>query len=687
MVANWNTVFFMAPFVTPPSRRSFRKQGGVPPAGRDLAVIAVILIIVDTIAALLLVNVYLPRRRREALARTPAQLSLLARDRQNALTGWVRERISDAELSASLLATARTENAAPELLDRFISAYGYESAFIVGDSGTVLVRRGSTETDDASAIQFARETMTVSEARIDFRAVNRVPKVFTACSFTQPGRSSVGSVLFVSDPYDYVYPLFSTASVASKTGETNLIGLYDGWGLALNPYRSGSPPPMTLRRPIPKDYAASVLTTGEQSVRYIDRNGMAVVGVVKAIPRTPWVVVAKIDEQEVLAGAVAETSRLAQLLAVVLLILALTAFVILRSRRVRDLRVAEDQLSRLFENSITGIITFRVIFDDAGTPVDHEIVDMNPAAERVLGVRATAEIGKRSAGMTYFPWSDEARASNYQVALSGTAIEYEWFNPALERWFETRSFSPRYGQFAHLCRDITERRKTEEAIRNLSARLLRVQDDERRRLARELHETVAQSLAGVRMNLGVMKPFAAVDGRAAAAVDDSISATDDAMTQIRTLSYLLHPPMIDQAGLLTALRWYVDGFERRSGIATRLDVLDLGRLSRDVETTIFRIVQESLTNIQRHAGNATASVVLERAADRLFIEIADDGRGLPANVRDDRDALLASGVGIAGINERVRELGGEMTIQSTDRGTTLRVTLPVGRADVEAALG
>lgn len=280
--------------------------------------------------------------------------------------------------------------------------------------------------------------------------------------------------------------------------------------------------------------------------------------------------------------------------------------------------------------------------------------------------------------LPYLHWLAEVRAPNYDVALTGKSIQYECFNTAAQRWYETRSFSPRYGQFAHLFTDITERRKAVEAIRNLSARLLRAQDDARRRLARELHDTVAQSLAGVRMNLGVIKPFAADEDRAATAIDESIAATDDAISQIRTLSYLLHPPMIDQAGLTTALRWYIDGFERRSGITTRLDVPDdLGGLPRDVETCVFRIVQESLTNIQRHAGSATAQVSLERLDGRLFIEIADHGRGLPARVRGDRDALLASGVGIAGINERVRELGGEMTIRSTDRGTTLRAALPV----------
>ncbi len=531
-----------------------RRRGAVPPAGRDLWLIALILVLANAAGALFLIDVYLPRRRREALARIPAQLSLLARDRQNAVTGWVNERLGDAELTASLLGAAPDDRAAPDVFDRFLRAYGYESAFLIDASGTVLLRRGSAETDDAPAVSFAREAMSAPGVKIDFRRVRRKPKIFTARAFTRP-HGPGGAVLFVSDPYDYIYPLFSTATVAFKTGETNLVGLYDGWGLGLNPYPSGSPPPMTLRTRIPKDFETRALRMGEQSIRYRDRRGMPVIGVVKAIRHTPWVHVAKIDEEEVLAGAVAETWRLGRLFASLSLILALTVFIILRSRRVRAL----------------------------------------------------------------------------------------------------------------------------QAIRNLSARLLRVQDDERRRLARDLHETVAQSLAGLRMNLGVMKRFA-TDGRAAAAVDDSITIADDTITQIRTLSYLLHPPMIDQAGLLTALRWYIDGFERRSGIATTLEVpRDLGRLSRDVETSIFRIVQECLTNIQRHAGSATASVSLMRSGDRMLLEIADQGRGLPARVRDDPDALLASGVGIAGINERVHELGGELTIQSTDHGTTLRVTLPAGR--------
>lgn len=650
------------------------------PVGRDLFVVAVILLVTNAISAFLLLEVYLPRRQEEALAATRAQLSLLARDRRNALSGWVRERLSDAEFAARMLRQPTPDRPASQVLDDFVNTYRYESAFLVDHAGNILLRRGAAGTDDAAIARFAQETTKGSGPRIDFVRVGRTPKIFTACAIPQT-LATGGVVVFVSDPYQYVYPLFSTFAIASRTGETNLVGLHDGWGTALNPYRSGAPPPMTVRRPIPADYAAHVLRIGEQSIRFIDRNSMTVIGVVKAIPQTPWVLVAKIDEDEVLEGAYAETWRLGRLLGVASFLLAMTAVAILRSRRVNELRAAQEQLARLFDHSPTGILIFRVLFEPSGKPSDCEIVDMNPAAEQLLHVAANDERGKRSKDAIYLQWPADERDRNYDVALGGPSIQYEAFHDGLRRWYEIRSFSPRYGQFAHLFADITDRKKTEQAVRNLSSRLLRVQDDTRRRLARELHDTVGQNLAAVRMNLAVLKRSAPADSQGADIVDDSLAATDDAISQVRTMSFLLHPPMLDEAGLITALRWYIDGFERRSGLTTTLEVEDdLGQLPREVETTVVRIVQECLTNIQRHSGSLTAGVTLRRNG-RLIIEIADRGRGLPTGLRDDRDALLASGVGIAGVNERVRDLGGELTLQSTDHGTTVRVTLPIAASD------
>jgi signal transduction histidine kinase len=311
---------------------------------------------------------------------------------------------------------------------------------------------------------------------------------------------------------------------------------------------------------------------------------------------------------------------------------------------------------------------------------------MNPAAGHFLGVTAGEEIGKRSADTGYLCISGEVRTRNYDVALTGNSIQYARFNPKLERWFETRSFSPRHGQFAQVFTDITERKKTEEAVRNLSVRLLRVQDETQRRLARQLHETVAQSLAAIKMNLAVVRRLPGDDPRGAEALENVFTATDEALTEIRTVTYLLHPPMIDHAGLITALRWYIDGFQRRSGIATVLDAPDdPGPLSPDIETSVFRIVQEGLTNVQRHSGSATANVSISRQDHQLSVEIADQGRGVPPAMREDHDALLASGVGIAGINERVHELRGGMTIDSSEAGTAVRVTIPLSPSDAGGA--
>jgi signal transduction histidine kinase len=537
-----------------PQRTVVARRDGVPPARRDLLIIALILIVIDAVAAALLIYVYYPPRREEGLARARGQLALLARDRQNAVEGWVAERLADAELTASLLSANGIDARAPDLLDQYLRAYRYESAVILADDGAALLRRGSDKTDLATIAGLVRQAPATRGAWIDFRrTAKREPKILTACRLTG---SRPGAVVFISDPYDYIYPLFNTVTVASRTGETVLIGLYGERGVALSPYRFVSAPPMTVHAKIPPVFAAQQLARGERGVRLVDRRGMPVIGVVKVIPRTAWVVFAKIDEAEAVEGAVEESIRLGQMFAFGSLMLAMTAFAILRSRRVYQMRAAE------------------------------------------------------------------------------------------------------------------------EAVHHLSARVLRVQDETQRRVARELHETVGQSLAGLRMNLGMMERLIEGD-RGAGIIDGSIEIVDSAINEVRTVSYLLHPPMIDQAGLITALRWYAEGFQQRSGIATTLDAPDdLGRLSRDIETTVFRIVQESLTNVQRHSGSATARVSVQRDGDQLSIEIADEGRGLPAALRDDHNALLASGVGVAAINERVHELHGDMSIHSSDKGTILTVTLP-----------
>jgi PAS domain S-box-containing protein len=226
--------------------------------------------------------------------------------------------------------------------------------------------------------------------------------------------------------------------------------------------------------------------------------------------------------------------------------------------------------------------------------------------------------------------------------------------------------------------DITARKEAERSLEQLSGRLLRLQDDERRRIARQLHDTTGQSLTALRLNLSrISRSPAASDPAVKEAIDESIALTEQSIAEVRTLSYVLHPPMIDEIGLIPSLRWYARGFEERTGIAVTLEVPDdLQRLPREVETAIFRIVQEALTNIQRHSGSTVARIRLERGPDNVKLEVEDEGRGIPADLRDHEDVLAASGVGIAGIRQRIRELGGRMEIRSKDQGMRMVVTIP-----------
>ncbi|HLW79365.1 MAG TPA: GAF domain-containing sensor histidine kinase, partial [Terriglobia bacterium] len=221
--------------------------------------------------------------------------------------------------------------------------------------------------------------------------------------------------------------------------------------------------------------------------------------------------------------------------------------------------------------------------------------------------------------------------------------------------------------------------RAEEKLRRLSGQLLLSQDEERRRMARELHDSTAQCMAALVMNLARLgEQWEAADSASRDTLADSLALAEECARECRTLSYLLHPPLLDEIGLGAALRQYVDGFVRRSGIQVYLNVPDrFGRLSVEQSTTLFRIVQESLTNIHRHSGSRTADVFLIRLNGNLVLEVADRGRGFPSETLDPADDNLRGlGVGIAGMQERVRQLGGRLEIRSGASGTTVQATLP-----------
>jgi signal transduction histidine kinase len=229
--------------------------------------------------------------------------------------------------------------------------------------------------------------------------------------------------------------------------------------------------------------------------------------------------------------------------------------------------------------------------------------------------------------------------------------------------------------------------RAEENLRALSGRLLQAQDDERRRIARELHDSAGQLLAALNMNLvPVQMDSDKLSPSAAKAINESIQLVEELSRELRTISHLLHPPMLDEAGLEFALQWYVEGFAERSNIKVDFSLAsDLGRLPRDMETAIFRLVQESLTNIHRHAESSVANLRIFRdSGQQITVEIADQGKGMPA-ASTNGHGPIRPGVGIQGMRERVRQLGGRLEIDSTSRGTTIRAILPMTSASQQSA--
>lgn len=238
-------------------------------------------------------------------------------------------------------------------------------------------------------------------------------------------------------------------------------------------------------------------------------------------------------------------------------------------------------------------------------------------------------------------------------------------------------------------RDITQRKQAEENLRELSARLLQLQDEERRRIARELHDSTGQMLAALNMNLiPVAENAHGLDPEVRKAIDESLQIVKELSNEVRTMSHLLHPPLLDEAGLLSALRWYLEGFSERSKIRVQLQMPDeIGRLPRDLETAVFRIVQECLTNVHRHAASPTVSVCISRTPGEVRVEITDEGKGIPPEKRAELDLPGKAGVGLRGMRERVRQLGGRLEIQSREdrSGTVVIARLPI-RKEAKRAL-
>ena len=216
-------------------------------------------------------------------------------------------------------------------------------------------------------------------------------------------------------------------------------------------------------------------------------------------------------------------------------------------------------------------------------------------------------------------------------------------------------------------------------LQNLSQRLLRVQDEERRKVARDLHDTTGQTLAALRISVSYLQQNCKENSSVIAAASEVAQLADQAIEEIRTMSYLLHPPLLDEVGFACAAEWYIEGFAKRSGINVKADIANSReRLPKGMEIALFRVLQESLTNVHRHSKASDASVHFRHEPESVILEIRDFGQGIPS----ERLHLLRgvgpeTGVGLAGMRERLHELNGKLEIESDGNGTSMRAVVPL----------
>ncbi len=290
-----------------------------------------------------------------------------------------------------------------------------------------------------------------------------------------------------------------------------------------------------------------------------------------------------------------------------------------------------------------------------------------------------------------------------EFPLRGADGKFRWFltrimpfyeEGKITRWFGTNTNIDEQRRLLHSlseARDELEKRVAErtqelgtatDRLRELSVRLLRMRDDEQRRLARELHDSVGQLLAAIGMNLAVVAAESdRLSPAAAKSAQENTELIQEVSREIRTISHLLHPPLLDEAGLASALRWYVEGFAKRSGIEVNLEIPEeLGRLPNPAEIAMFRVVQECLTNIHRHSGSPTASVRIAMQENRLSLEVEDSGKGIAEDAQRRMERSGQMGVGFSGMRERLGQLGGTLQLHSGRKGTLVKAVLPIDSA-------
>jgi PAS domain S-box-containing protein len=364
----------------------------------------------------------------------------------------------------------------------------------------------------------------------------------------------------------------------------------------------------------------------------------------------------------------------------------LAAMTWLLHRAVRLLRRREMDYRTLFNNAAFSAFVME----------GERIVDANDTARAMFGVPPGQELIGRA------PWEfsperqPDGRLSEVRVretlgrALSGGAATFEWTHKRLDTG-EPFACEVEISVLHAGSRTLTlavvhdvSRRKLEQSrreqamaeLRELAGTLVRLQDEERRRIGRDLHDTTGQNLAALEMKLGRIANAEQIGPAQRASIADCVELASLCSAEIRTASYLMHPPLLDEIGLVSALRWLADGLRRRSDIETRLELPEtMDRLPRDHELAIFRVAQEALTNVHRHSGSRSAVIRLFDTGDTVVLEVEDAGQGMPEPTGNAEDAGGTLGVGLAGMRERMRQLGGTLTVRSGSEGTCVRAEI------------
>jgi PAS domain S-box-containing protein len=379
----------------------------------------------------------------------------------------------------------------------------------------------------------------------------------------------------------------------------------------------------------------------------------------------------------------------------------------------RDGKIALRRTEERFRLLVDAVQDYAIFMLD----VQGHVSSWNTGAERIKGYTVSEIIGKHFS--VFYPEEDlRAGKPERELVVAAKEGRFEdegwrlrkdgsrfWANVIISA---IRDESGQLIGFGKVTRDYTERIKvnevlrkevaerteaqrklhdSERSLRQLSLRLLQTQDEERRRIGRDLHDSVGQYLVGLKMKVDSLKSAAVRSQRGdSSELAECSQLIEEAIAEVRTISYLLYPPMLEELGLKSAVPWYLEGFTKRSGIKTSFEVSpEFDRIPGDLELALFRVLQESLTNVHRHSGSSTAIVRLLTKDQAVILQVIDEGKGTRSKNLEDRaqDWMGTFGVGLRGMDERLRQLGGSLELSSTGEGTTVTATLPLPDARVD----